>query len=79
MCTGRASQPFGMNRNDLQILADARVADAEALLTAGRWAGAYYLVGSAVECALKACISAHFREHDVPEKRSGAYENKSSW
>jgi hypothetical protein len=58
-----------MNRNDLQLLADIRVADAEALLTAGRWAAAYYLVGYAVECALKACASNRFREHEVPDRK----------
>jgi HEPN domain-containing protein len=42
----------------LQKLAAERVADAKALLKAGRWAGVYYLAGYAVECALKACILA---------------------
>ena len=58
-----------MNRNDLRLLADARVADAEALLIAGRWAAAYYLAGYVVECALKACVSLRFREHEVPDKK----------
>jgi hypothetical protein len=57
-----------MNRNDLQIIADARVADAEALLNTGRWAGAYYLAGYAIECALKACAATRFHEHQVPER-----------
>jgi hypothetical protein len=57
-----------MNRSDLQILADARVADAAALAQAGRWAGAYYLLGYAVECALKACAAKQFREFEVPDK-----------
>ena len=57
-----------MNRTDLQVLADIRVADAEALLEAGRWAAAYYLVGYAVECGLKACAARRIREHDVPER-----------
>ena len=34
----------------------AYVTDARALLAAGCWAGAYYLAGYALECALKACI-----------------------
>ena len=33
-----------------------RLKDAEVLLAAGQWGGAYYLAGYAVECALKACI-----------------------
>lgn len=57
-----------MDRSDLQVLAEARVADAEALLQEGRWAAAYYLLGYAVECALKACAAKQFREHEVPDK-----------
>lgn len=57
-----------MNRVDLQILTDDRVADATALLEAGRWAAAYYLLGYAIECALKVCIAERFREHEIPEK-----------
>lgn len=57
-----------MNRHELHILADARVADAEVLLRAGRWGAAYYLLGYAVECALKACAAKQFREHEVPER-----------
>jgi len=57
-----------MNRDDLQRLADLRLADAEALIEAGRWAAAYYLAGYAVECALKACVTIRFRANEVPEK-----------
>lgn len=57
-----------MDRSDLHILAEARVADAEALLQGGRWAAAYYLLGYAVECALKACAAKQFREHEVPDR-----------
>lgn len=57
-----------MNRSDLQTLAEARVADAEALLQAKRWAGAYYLLGYAVECGLKACAAKQFLLHEVPDK-----------
>ena len=53
-----------MNRSDLQQLAEDRVLDAEALLAAGRWSGAYYLAGYAIECALKACIARRTREFD---------------
>lgn len=58
-----------MNRKDLQMLADARALDARVLLEAGRFAGAYYLSGYAVECALKSCISKQIHEHDFPDKR----------
>jgi hypothetical protein len=57
-----------MNRTDLQLLADARVADAELLFRERRWAGAYYLFGYAVECALKACAARQFQQHEVPDK-----------
>ena len=57
-----------MNRTDLQLLADARVADAQALLQAGRWAGAYHLLGYAVECAIKACAARQFRQDEIPDK-----------
>ena len=59
-----------MNRTDLQLLADTRVADAQVLFHASRWAAAYYLLGYAVECAIKACIAKQFRQDEVPEKRS---------
>jgi HEPN domain-containing protein len=45
-----------VNRIDLQKLAQARLDDASALLSAGRWSGAYYLAGYALECGLKACL-----------------------
>jgi len=48
-----------VNRAQLRQLAEDRILDAERLLTGGRWAGAYYLAGYAVECGLKACIMVH--------------------
>jgi hypothetical protein len=57
-----------MNRADLQLLSEARVSDAKILLAAGRWAAAYYLLGYAVECALKACAARQFRQDEVPDK-----------
>ena len=48
-----------MNRAQLRQLAEDRILDAELLLKGGRWAGAYYLAGYAVECGLKACIMVH--------------------
>lgn len=48
-----------MNRSELQLLAEERVRDTQALLAAGRWSGAYYLAGYAVECALKSCVLTH--------------------
>ena len=58
-----------MNRTDLQLLAETRVLDAAVLLEAGRWDAAYYLLGYAVECALKSCIAKQFGRHEVPDKK----------
>jgi len=57
-----------MNRTDLQLLAAARVADAEVLISAGRWAAGYYLLGYAVECGLKACAARQFQQDEVPDR-----------
>lgn len=54
-----------MNRAEFQKLANDRIADAKALLSAKRWAAAYYLAGYAVECGLKSCVLA--RLADLPE------------
>jgi hypothetical protein len=48
-----------VNRAQLRQLAEDRILDAACLLAGGRWTGAYYLSGYAVECGLKACIMAH--------------------
>lgn len=53
----------------MQILAEARVEEEKALLKGGRWAAAYYLLGYAVECGLKACAAKQFREYEVPDKK----------
>lgn len=57
-----------MNRTQFQRLAEERVRDAEALLKAGQWSGAYYLSGYAVESALKACIAKLTKRYDFPDK-----------
>lgn len=57
-----------MNRRNLQALARLRQREAEALLKAGFPAGAYYLAGYAVECALKAGIARLTRRHDFPDR-----------
>jgi len=59
---------MAVNRADLQQLARERILDAKALLTARRWAGAYYLAGYAVECALKACIAKLMKSEEFPDK-----------
>jgi len=58
-----------LTRIDLQSLAAARLEDAMVLLSSGRYSAAYYLVGYAVECALKACIAKETREFEFPDKQ----------
>jgi hypothetical protein len=57
-----------MNRIDLQNLAELRIKEAQILLHAASYAGAYYLAGYAVECGLKACIAKQTKLHDFPDK-----------
>lgn len=57
-----------MNRTLLQHLAEERARDAEALIEAGQWSGAYYLAGYAIECGLKACIAKLTNQYDYPNK-----------
>ncbi|MDX1946192.1 MAG: hypothetical protein SFU86_12405 [Pirellulaceae bacterium] len=47
-------------RTEWQQLAEDRILDAQAHLAPGvdRWSAAFYLVGYAVECGLKACVLA---------------------
>jgi HEPN domain-containing protein len=58
-----------MNRTDLQALAEERLADAQALLASKRYGAAYYIVGYAVECGLKACIAKLTRAEDFYDKK----------
>jgi HEPN domain-containing protein len=58
-----------VNRSDLQKLALIRLDEAETLLKAGKYDGAYYLGGYVVECALKACIAKRTKRHEFPDKK----------
>ncbi len=57
-----------MNRTDFQQLSEVRLQEAISLLEAGQYAGAYYLAGYAVECALKACIAGQTEPHEFPDR-----------
>jgi HEPN domain-containing protein len=59
-----------MNRTEFQKLAELRLGEAKLLLDNNRYPGAYYLIGYAVECALKACIAKQTKRHDFPNKNS---------
>ncbi len=54
-----------MNRTQLQQLSTERIEEAQALLGVGKWSGAYYLAGYAVECALKSCVLAYIERTGV--------------
>lgn len=56
-----------LTRVSLQELARTRVQDSTALLGAGRFSGAYHLVGLAVEAAIKACIARQTDQHEFPD------------
>ena len=55
-----------MNKNDFRKLALQRLEDARVLLARRRYAGAYYLSGYVVECALKVCIARRTKRFDFP-------------
>lgn len=57
-----------MRRSDLQSLAEAKLEDAGLLLGGGRASNAYYLVGYAVEFALKACIARQISANTIPDR-----------
>ena len=46
-----------------------RVQEARVLLENQCFPGAYYLVGYAVECALKACVARRTRRFDFPDRK----------
>jgi len=54
-----------VTKAEFQRLAEVRLAEAKALLDLGKWDGAYYLAGYAVELALKACIIKMLMETDA--------------
>jgi hypothetical protein len=58
-----------MNKAELENLADLRIKEAEILLTAGCYQGAFYLAGYALECTLKACIAKQVKAFDFPDKK----------
>lgn len=58
-----------MKRSDWQFLARTRIHEAQVLLSAGCFEGAYYLAGYAVESALKACISKQTERYEFPDRK----------
>jgi hypothetical protein len=60
---------MGVRREDLQRLSEIRFKEAETLLVAMRYSGAYYLAGYCIEFGLKACASRQFRSEEIPDKK----------
>jgi hypothetical protein len=58
-----------MNREQLRKLTKLRVKEAKILYDNRCFDGAYYLLGYAVECALKACIAKQVQQYDFPDKK----------
>lgn len=59
--------PLGLQRAELQGLANAKSADAVLLLENGRFGNAFYLAGYAVELGLKAVIAKQMRPELIPD------------
>jgi len=57
-----------VNRLQFQELTKLRQREAYALLSNRLYSGAYYLMGYAIECSLKACIAKQTKRHDFPDK-----------
>lgn len=58
-----------MDRKDLQEIAEMRINESGILIQNNAYAGAYYLAGYAIECALKACVAKQIRKHEFPDKK----------
>ncbi|HYL34891.1 MAG TPA: hypothetical protein VEV17_03140 [Bryobacteraceae bacterium] len=68
-----------MNRDDFRQLSEVHPEHARVLLNAGLYAGAYYICGYSVECALKACICSRTSQFDFyahPKDASKAWSHK---
>lgn len=70
ICTGTI---MNLNRKDFQNLTVTRIKEAKVLLDNGKYEGAYYLAGYAVECALKSCIAKNTKRYEFPPKNCQNY------
>lgn len=61
-----------MNKSEFEQLVSVRLSEGKTLLEQGLYQGAYYLVGYAVECALKAVIAKETKQYDFPDKTFAA-------
>lgn len=58
--------------DDLRLLAEERLAEAQTLISAGHFSGAYYLAGYAVELGLKAVLTRALTSHCMPAQKEVA-------
>jgi hypothetical protein len=58
-----------VTKDELIALTEVRVQEASVLGRAGFVLGASYLLGYALECAIKAILAGTFRAHTIPDKR----------
>jgi HEPN domain-containing protein len=56
-------------RADLQRLAEERAAEAQLLLGAQKFCGAFYLAGYAMELGLKAVLAKRFKADEIPDRK----------
>ena len=56
-------------RADLQRLAEERAAEAQLLLGAQKFCGAFYLAGYAMELGLKAVLAKRFMADEIPDRK----------
>lgn len=69
---------YGMKRQDLRSMAEAKIEDAALLLRSGRCSSSYYLAGYSIEFALKACIASQMARDVIPDKEfiAKVYQHK---
>lgn len=58
--------------DDLRLLAEERITEAETLLAARHFSGAYYLAGYAVELGLKAVLTRALASYSMPNQKEVA-------
>lgn len=57
-----------LNRSHFQRVSLGRLREARTIFEKRRYAGAFYIAGYAVECALKACIAKRIQARTFPPK-----------
>lgn len=58
-----------MHKEDFKKISRFRAREAKILYEHGRFDGAYYLLGYAIECSLKSCIASQIKNDTIPDKK----------